>query len=340
MKSLKVHVDFSKGNVGPCARLAGLTVFERTCRTLTEAGIEVVAHHVDSQCKVPDGVEISTDSPPEDSLDGMVLINAEKLNNINELSDIYNAVTMQIHTWADLDRAERHLWESLRKPIERDGVVAYYLVRPVSRFISRALIPTPVTPNQVTVLAGLSGLLAAVIVPFSLSIGAILLWFSNVLDCVDGEIARLKMKGSRLGQWLDTIGDDLVYAFYPLGLALLMGGGLYMVVALLGSVLYMGSALIIYADLAKRPVVDTAMFPWFFLGEGGAASGQSKNLGHYLAYLVRRDVVITIHLLLGILGLPLLSYLLQILLNYGQAFLMATDLAVKFRNTSRDDTMR
>jgi CDP-L-myo-inositol myo-inositolphosphotransferase len=37
----------------------------------------------------------------------------------------------------------------------------------------------------------------------------------SVLDGCDGELSRLTFRGSRLGEWLDTVGDDLTnYSFF------------------------------------------------------------------------------------------------------------------------------
>jgi phosphatidylglycerophosphate synthase len=41
------------------------------------------------------------------------------------------------------------------------------------------------------------------------AIGFAIYFFAALLDNVDGEVARLRLEGSRLGGWIDTIGDDL-----------------------------------------------------------------------------------------------------------------------------------
>jgi CDP-L-myo-inositol myo-inositolphosphotransferase len=49
--------------------------------------------------------------------------------------------------------------------------------------------------------------------------GAILFQAQSVLDGCDGELSRVTYRGSHLGQWLDTVGDDLTnYGFFT-GLA-------------------------------------------------------------------------------------------------------------------------
>lgn len=85
----------------------------------------------------------------------------------------------------------------------------YVPARLVSIYISQALVNTPVTPNIVTVVWGLcllfsSGLLALGSRNEAL-VAAVLIAFSYVLDCVDGEIARLRECGSDVGSVLEQM---------------------------------------------------------------------------------------------------------------------------------------
>ncbi len=110
-------------------------------------------------------------------------------------------------------RMERQLWASLGST--SDGVVDTYFNRPLGRFLSKVLIHTPVTPNQVTVVSALVGLVSAWF--FAQGnytagiIGAILLQLSALIDCVDGDIARVVFKESPIGKWLDLGLDQVVH---------------------------------------------------------------------------------------------------------------------------------
>jgi phosphatidylglycerophosphate synthase len=113
--------------------------------------------------------------------------------------------------------AERALLRSLRKP--QDGWTSTYLNRPISLAITRRLVSTPLRPNQVSlgILAiGLTGALLASRGTYgTLLAGAALFQAQSVLDGCDGEMSRLTFRGSHLGEWLDTIGDDLTnYGFF------------------------------------------------------------------------------------------------------------------------------
>lgn len=125
-----------------------------------------------------------------------------------------------VTTPAGRRRARRAIRQSLRKPT--DGWFARTLDRSVSLAISAALAPLPVHPNAVTL--GTLGVGAASAWLASLGsywggVGAgVLFLLASVLDGVDGELARMKFQGSNLGQWLDTVCDDLTNALYLAGL--------------------------------------------------------------------------------------------------------------------------
>jgi phosphatidylglycerophosphate synthase len=114
----------------------------------------------------------------------------------------------------DVPAAERRLMRALVK--DTDGFMAKHVERPISLAVSRLLAPTPVTPNQMTLISVAIGLLGA---PFFLSsqahwqtLGALLFLAHSVLDGCDGELARLKFMESRWGGILDFWGDNVVHS--------------------------------------------------------------------------------------------------------------------------------
>jgi len=125
--------------------------------------------------------------------------------------------------WQDVDtpemlaHGEKTLLKRLRKPT--DGWVSRHINRPISTRLSRWLVKTPVTPNMVTLVTFLSGLLGAWFVLdgayWSVLLGALLFQVSSILDGCDGEVAVLTFRESKYGSWLDTITDNLTYlAFF------------------------------------------------------------------------------------------------------------------------------
>jgi phosphatidylglycerophosphate synthase len=89
-----------------------------------------------------------------------------------------------------------------------DGLVSRHLNRRFSRPAARALAPTPVTPNAVTVFTLLVAAAAAAATAAGWNIaGGIAIQAASVIDGVDGELARLKGLATRLGAVLDAVTD-------------------------------------------------------------------------------------------------------------------------------------
>lgn len=128
----------------------------------------------------------------------------------------------RIQSTEDLKTAETLLWNSIES--SADGWVDLHFNRPVGRPLSRFLVKTSITPNQVTLFALILGCLAAgsfaIGSHLSFILGAVLLQLSAVLDCIDGDVARIKFRESPLGKWLDLISDQIVHAAVFAGIAI------------------------------------------------------------------------------------------------------------------------
>lgn len=118
--------------------------------------------------------------------------------------------------------AEQALWASLAS--SSDGFIDRAFNRPCGRVLSKLLIHTAVSPNFVSAASILLGLVAAwgfaVGSHASTVLGAVLLQLSAVVDCVDGDLARVLFKESALGKWLDLAGDQVVHVSVFAALAL------------------------------------------------------------------------------------------------------------------------
>ncbi|MEU3250573.1 DUF5941 domain-containing protein [Streptomyces sp. NPDC006997] len=106
----------------------------------------------------------------------------------------------------------------------RDGFFTTFCVSPYSRFLARWCARRGLTPNQVTTASLLTALIAAGCAATGTRAGfvaaGLLLLFSFVLDCTDGQLARYSLQYSTLGAWLDATFDRAKeYAYYA-GLAL------------------------------------------------------------------------------------------------------------------------
>lgn len=342
-----VIVDARRWPLPPTRRLAGLPIFLRTLLTLERAGAGRLRILGGDHRTVLEGllvrrspripVEFVTDDSTSDAAGEKTVVEACALYEPGRLNDalaggctVADARWCALDTATDLSRASGLLWRSLRKPIENDGVVAYFLGRPVSRLVSRLIIGTPITPNQVTIASGVSALAGAFLLTQSLILGAALYWFSFVLDCVDGELARLRFQGSRTGQWLDTIADDTATVAFSAGLSVVMLD-INTAAAIVGFVaagIYALSCIPVYRALRHLPTIDTAQYPYFFMGEKGAAA-EEKNLWTLLAYGFRRDVILFLHLIFSLVSCLWCMFLLQFVINAGMAFITWLDVTVK-----------
>jgi phosphatidylglycerophosphate synthase len=319
------------------ARVAGLPVLLRQLLSLQEAGITDVA--------VEGGV------PPEilrDQRLGLRIATAEELGGPPMLTarpglvwhpDLPKRLARQ-HQSVDLERAplgegefvvptetaeqrrtaEALLSRTLFKPT--DGIVSRALNRHLSLRVSRVLLNTPVTPNQMTVIAALFGFAAIglVLVRGSAALlpGALLLQVQSILDGCDGEISRLKYLRSRIGEWLDQIFDDLVNVGYfaAVGIALSDDGS-----AIAGPVTIAGVALhLIYQAALYTGLVfrgggsgSVTSIRWWTQGSlsRNAPSDKPRTFGKRVADLlelaVRRDFFTFLYLPCALAGASIVA---------------------------------
>jgi len=101
------------------------------------------------------------------------------------------------------------------------------LYRPLAFIFVKCAAPLPLTPNQVSALAMIAGIAAGFFFaggsPKDFVLGGLLFGLSNVLDCADGMIARLKKNGTKTGRIVDGLVDYVasgaVYTGFGIGLA-------------------------------------------------------------------------------------------------------------------------
>lgn len=120
------------------------------------------------------------------------------------------------------NRASFELFEACRKPM--DGMISRNINRHISILVSKRLVSTGVTPNQISILTFLLGIAGAWSVAqggyFWSLLGAFLFQWNSILDGCDGELARVRYQHSKLGQWLDTVFDDVSNVLFYGGLAI------------------------------------------------------------------------------------------------------------------------
>jgi len=196
--------------------------------------------------------------------------------------------------------AERLLFRSLRKA--QDGWTSRWLNRYISLAISRVLVKTPLRPNQVSVAilgVGLAGGLVAAQGGYeSLLLGAGLFQAQSVLDGCDGEMSRASHRGSRLGEWLDTIGDDLTnYGFFAgaaVGLFRMSGQSLYLLAGAVTVFCGLLTSGLEYRYLWRIGSGDLLRYP---LSQGGGNGPLA-----FLTPLFKRDTFVFLTLLAALAG--------------------------------------
>ena len=171
-----------------------------------------------------------------------------------------------------------------------------FLDRTVTRFFSHQLtrffLKTPLSPNIITLLSLVIGLVSAVYffqgTYENNLIGAGLLLLSAWIDCTDGEIARLKFMESKIGGKLDIICDNLVHfaVFLSIGIGLYQATG-QIIFIILGAFAVLGSLFLFL--LLSSSIIDEKK-----KSSGNPALMVKKDL---TAKLANRDFIYLIFLM-------------------------------------------
>jgi phosphatidylglycerophosphate synthase len=204
--------------------------------------------------------------------------------------------------------AERKLDGWLVKPT--DGIFAR-ANRTISIPISRRIIPFPITPNMVSLFTlGVSfaaGAFLALGGYWNMLTGAILSWFSSVLDGCDGEVARLKLQESAFGCWLETMCDNLYYLFIfsglTIGLVRSSGNRSYL---LWGGLLVFGATMSFIMTGLQRHQLSSGRPERYLLEWHKKADSRSSNpllyLGRHTEFIIRRCFLPYVFLFFALFG--------------------------------------
>ena len=135
--------------------------------------------------------------------------------------DVTGMSWLDVDTPEDLREAERRLMRDQGRKT-RDGPVSRHLNRPVSRWLTRYLVRTSVTPNQISLASWMLSCIASGLMALSgypaLAAGGALAQLASIIDGCDGEIARLKRSQSEFGGWFDAVLDRHADAVLLFGL--------------------------------------------------------------------------------------------------------------------------
>ncbi len=136
------------------------------------------------------------------------------------------------------------------------------LIKPLLTPLIKALDSKSVTPNQVTLVGFVVGILAfpfIILNWWNMALGCIIL--NRVLDGIDGELARYQRSSSSAGGFLDICLDFLFYASIPLafGIADPAEWGIPAMV-LLATFIGTGSSFLAFAIAAEKFQIDRPQF--------------------------------------------------------------------------------
>ncbi|HKG53083.1 MAG TPA: DUF4202 family protein [Anaerolineales bacterium] len=134
--------------------------------------------------------------------------------------DVTGSFWIDVDDEAALQKAKQSIIQQLFKPT--DGPVSRHINRRLSVKISAYLAQYDVSPNLITLASFILAVLSGIFFFFggyqNILVGGILAQLSSILDGCDGEIARLKFKGSDFGKWLDRVLDRYADGFIILGM--------------------------------------------------------------------------------------------------------------------------
>ena len=224
---------------------------------------------------------------------------AERRIRIVEAAPDGNLWARDVHDAGDASAVERDLYRSLKGRFE--GIVDRYFNRKLSPFFTKLFLKLKLSPNAITVAATLIGLAGAT--SFGMGtyaaglLGALLFQLAAVIDCCDGEVARLTFTESPLGAKLDLVLDNVVHMAVFAGIAygsyqthaLSEQGWLYLA---LGAVAVLSNAMAFWlvTRLAARPSVPAE-----------ASTAHSKWKDFLLKNIATRDFSVVV-LLFAVIG--------------------------------------
>jgi len=120
----------------------------------------------------------------------------------------------------------KRLWNEYRatlKCLDVEETVDVFLHRPPAFLIAKLAFRTPITPNQLTFISAFIGVAAGItlFLPGAHAhwIAAALIYLSQVVDCSDGMLARMRKSSSDLGRMLDGFADSITLSTIFLGSA-------------------------------------------------------------------------------------------------------------------------
>lgn len=196
----------------------------------------------------------------------------------------------EVQRHADCKEAEHTLLRSFKS--DWDGYVDRHFNRRISGVFTRLFLKLGISANTITFISMAIGLIAAAFVAkggyAAGIIGALLLQLSAIVDCCDGEVARLTFTESSFGEQLDLMADNIVHTGIFAGMAwsVAQASGPWASIALLlGGATIVGNGLSFSLVLRARHLRKT---------NGWTSADQSARSNFILQHFASRDFSVLI----------------------------------------------
>jgi phosphatidylglycerophosphate synthase len=204
------------------------------------------------------------------------------------------------------------------KPMLQSGIASVYLLQPMAQVFNRVLCRTSLTPNVITVLGFLVGMAALPLLwhggTTEMIIAVCLLFLNNMLDQIDGQLARMKYLFSTYGEKLDHYLDEItkVVILAPIGMGLFHATGyeIWMILGWAGSgarLLYALTLAYYVENFGGTDATTTNFRFWYRVPRDGSDSKQSaaapSSGGIKLRYFLRKDFIHSAYFAFGVFGL-------------------------------------
>jgi hypothetical protein len=152
-----------------------------------------------------------------------------------------------------------------------------HFFRPIGLRIARACFPTGISPDHVTLMALVTGLVAGRLCFYAdvrlNALGVVLFIVSDIFDSADGQLARMRGTSTRFGKILDGLSDGARFAnlYIQLIARLLVAGGAWWLVLPIG-------VLAGLAHARQSGAVDVIRQLYMYLAEGGGEFNLAEDM--------------------------------------------------------------
>jgi len=220
-------------------------------------------------------------------------------------------------TPAERRRAAAAIRKACRKPMLQSGIASVYLLQPMAQVFNRVVCRTSLTPNFITVLGFLVGMAALPLLwhggTTEMIVAVSLLFLNNVLDQIDGQLARMKYLFSTYGDKLDHYLDEItkVVILAPIGMGLFHATGheIWMILGWAGSgarLLYALTLAYYVKNFGGADATTTNFRFWYRVPRDASDPKQSaapSSGGIKLRYFLRKDFIHSAYFAFGVFSL-------------------------------------